>query len=127
MRAYSSKVRGKVRGLAVVVGALGLGLGDDAYAGSLYFSDRGVRPMGRGGAFVAGADDLGAVWYNPAGIADAGSSFLADFTWVHFGVEYTRELVVLDADNNYQRFNSPTVRGTSPILPLPTIAASYNF
>ncbi len=98
-----------------------------ASAAGLYFSDRGVRPMGRGGAFVAGADDLGAIWYNPAGLADAGTSFLVDFSWLHFSDTYTRQLQVIDAQGAYQRFTSPTVTGDSPILPLPTIAASYAF
>ena len=43
----------------------------DAFAAGLYYSERGVSPLGRGGAFVAGADDLGAIAYNPAGLADA--------------------------------------------------------
>jgi long-chain fatty acid transport protein len=98
-----------------------------ADAAGLYFSDRGVRPMGRAGAFVAGADDLSSIWYNPAGLADAGTSFLADFSWLRFNADYTRELLVLDAQNNYQRFQSPTVSGSSPVLPIPTIAASYAF
>jgi long-chain fatty acid transport protein len=98
-----------------------------AHAGGLYFSDRGVRPMGRGGAFVAGADDVGAVWYNPAGLTDAGSSFLADFTWLRFSVDYTRQLEVLDPDNTLRKFNSPTVSGHSPVLPLPTLGGSYAF
>jgi long-chain fatty acid transport protein len=98
-----------------------------ADAGGLYFSDRGVRPMGRGGAFVAGADDLGAVWYNPAGIADAGTSVLADFAYLRFDVEYTRELLIRDADNTMRTVKSPTVSGSSPVLPLPTIAAAYAF
>jgi len=98
-----------------------------AGAAGLYFSDRGVRPMGRAGAFVAGADDLGAVWYNPAGLADAGTSVLMDFSWLRFNVDYTRQLQVLDAQNDVQRFNSPTVSGGTPFLPLPTIAGSYAF
>src|SRR5271169_3823767 len=80
-----------------------------ADAAGLYFSDRGVRPMGRAGAFVAGADDAGAVWYNPAGLADAGSSLLMDFAWLRFSVAYTRQLQVVDAQGAYQRFDSPTV------------------
>jgi long-chain fatty acid transport protein len=98
-----------------------------ADAAGLYFSDRGVRPMGRGGAFVAGADDLGAIWYNPAGLADAGTSVLADFSWLHFTVDYTRVLQVQDSGGAYQRITSPTVSGDTPILPLPTIAASWAF
>ena len=98
-----------------------------AHAAGLYFSDRGVRPMGRAGAFVAGADDLGAIWYNPAGLADAGTSVLMDFAYLRFSVDYTRQLQVIDAQGNYQRFDSPTVHGGTPFLPLPTIAASYAF
>src|SRR5580765_2469829 len=69
---------------AVACGVSSLFFAATADAAGLYFSDRGVRPMGRAGAFVAGADDLGAIWYNPAGIADCGTSFLADFSWLHF-------------------------------------------
>ncbi|HEX4513004.1 MAG TPA: hypothetical protein VH054_05690, partial [Polyangiaceae bacterium] len=64
------RVRGFVLAIALVSPA--------AHAGGLYFSDRGVRPLARGGAFVAGADDLGAMWYNPAGLVDAQGTFLAD-------------------------------------------------
>ena len=99
----------------------------DAHAGGLYFSDRGVRPMGRAGAFVAGADDLGAIWYNPAGLADAGTTLLVDFAWLHFSSEYTRQLRIVDADNTVRTFESPTVTGTSPFIPFPTLAGSYNF
>jgi long-chain fatty acid transport protein len=98
-----------------------------ARAAGLYFSDRGVRPMGRAGAFVAGADDLNSIWYNPAGLADAGTSFLFDASYLRFSVDYTRELQVVDAGGAYQRFASPTVTGGTPFLPIPTIAASYAF
>jgi long-chain fatty acid transport protein len=101
--------------------------GGTARAAGLYFSDRGVRPMGRAGAWVAGADDLGAIWYNPAGLADAGTSYLFDMSWLRFNVQYTRELQVVDASGAYQRFTSPQVTGDTPILPLPTIAGSYAF
>jgi long-chain fatty acid transport protein len=99
----------------------------NASAGGLYFSDRGVRPMGRAGAFVAGADDLGAIWYNPAGLADAGTSLLADFSWLRFSADYTRTLRVVDANNAVRYVNDPTVSGSSPVIPLPTLAASYNW
>jgi len=98
-----------------------------AEAGGLYFSDRGVRPMGRAGAFVAGADDLGAIWYNPAGLADAGTGVLADFSWLRFGIDYTRTLLIRDADGTMREPQSPTVSGNSPVIPLPTLAWSYNF
>ena len=110
-------------GLALTLAALIFS--SSARAAGLYFSDRGVRPMGRGGAFVAGADDIGATWYNPAGLADAGTSVLIDFTWLRFSVDYTRELLVLDPDNTLRKFSSAQVNGKTPVLPLPTMGASF--
>src|SRR6185503_5324065 len=101
--------------------------GADAQAAGFYFSDRGVRPMGRAGAYVAGADDLGALWYNPAGLADAGTSIMADFSWLRFSSEYTRELRIVDADDTVRYVKSPKVEGNSPVIPFPTIAMSYAF
>jgi long-chain fatty acid transport protein len=95
-----------------------------ARAAGLYFSDRGVRPMGRAGAFVAGADDLGAIWYNPAGIADAGTSVLIDFAYLNFNVTYARQLQIANAENTNVTVQSPTVTGSAPFLPIPTIAWS---
>jgi long-chain fatty acid transport protein len=83
--------------------------------------------MGRGGAFVAGADDLGATWYNPAGLADAGTSVLVDFAYLDFSVDYTRQLLIQNPDGTLQKTTSPTVQGSTPFLPLPTIAGSYAF
>jgi long-chain fatty acid transport protein len=97
----------------------------DAVASGLYFSDRGVRPLGRGGAFVAGADDLGAIWYNPAGLTEAGTSLLVDFSWVHFTSDYTRQTQV--TGQTVTTVTSPPVSGSSPFLPIPTLAASYAF
>lgn len=39
-----------------------------AGAAAYYFLDSGVRAQGRGGAFIAGADDLSAQYYNPAAL-----------------------------------------------------------
>ena len=108
-------------GLAVLLAAT------DAGAAGFYFSDRGVRPMGRAGAYVAGSDDLGGLWYNPAGLAEAGTSVLADFSWLRFSSEYTRELRIVDADDTVRYVRNPKVTGTSPVIPFPTVAGSYNF
>ncbi len=102
-------------------------LGTEAHAGGLFAADRGVRPLGRGGAFVAGADDLGAIWYNPAGLADAGTSVLVDFAWMNFSAEYTRRTQVTDAGGTVRQYDYPQVKGSTPFLPIPTIAGSYNF
>lgn len=123
-----------MRGLTVLVALAGatsaasfVGSERTAQAAGLYTSDRGVRPLGRGGAFVAGADDLGAIWYNPAGLADAGSGLLADFSWMNFSAEYTRQTQVVDANGTLRNYSYPGVKGTTPFLPIPTIAGSYNF
>jgi long-chain fatty acid transport protein len=100
---------------------------ENAEAGGLYTADRGVRPLGRGGAFIAGADDLGAIAYNPAGLADAGTSILVDFSWLNFNADYTRRTNVTTSGGTVQELEFPTVKGSTPFLPIPTIAGSYNF
>jgi long-chain fatty acid transport protein len=98
-----------------------------ASAGGLYFSDRGVRPLSRAGAFVAGADDLGAIWYNPAGLADAGTSFMLDASWLNYGADFTRKSRVVDSGGTVRTYDFPTVTGKTPFLPIPTIGFTYNF
>jgi long-chain fatty acid transport protein len=41
----------------------------EARAAGMFVTPHGARPLARGGAFVAGADDLNAIYYNPAGVA----------------------------------------------------------
>lgn len=104
-----------------------------ASAGGLYFTDRGVRPLGRGGAFIAGADDAGAVAYNPAGLAFAGNQFLLDASWLQYSATYQRKALLRQVDPNT---GEPTgqvweqtfaaVEGTTPVLPIPTIAYTNN-
>jgi long-chain fatty acid transport protein len=102
-----------------------------ASAAGLYFPDRGVRPLGRGGAFVAGADDLGSIAYNIAGTYDAGGAVLVDGSWVNFNSEYTRQALVDQVDPNTGKTVNqflqtyPTVNGSTPFLPIPTLAASF--
>ena len=95
-----------------------------ARASGLYVTDRGVRPLGRGGAFVAGADDLGAIWYNPAGIADAGTSILVDASYLDYSTDYTRQSQVVDANNTVRAYQSTPTHGSTPFLPIPTLAGS---
>ena len=115
------------RFLCTITAAAIAAVASRADAAGLYTSDRGVRPLGRGGAYVAGADDLHAIWYNPAGLADAGSSVLVDFAWVNFSSEFTRRAQVTDAGATNRVVTFPQVNGSSDFLPIPTIAGSYNF
>jgi long-chain fatty acid transport protein len=107
-------------GLAAVL----LGMTRPAAAAGLYFSDGGVRPLSRGGAFVAGADDLGAMQYNPAGLADAGTSLMLDASWLNFTSDFTRQTQVTDASGATHVVGSPTVHGSAPVEPIPTIGVS---
>ena len=99
----------------------------DARAAGLYFSDRGVRPLGRGGAFVAGADDLGAIWYNPAGLVDAPSGILFDASWLHYTSEFSRQTLTTSSTGTQFVQSFPQVSGSTPILPIPTLAGSLRF
>lgn len=108
-----------------------LGVETEAHAGGLYVAQRGVRPLGRGGAFVAGADDLGAIGYNPAGIFDADGQFLFDGSALIFGSSYTRQALLRQVDpntgetiNTYEQ-TFPTVEGSAPPIPIPTLAVSF--
>lgn len=90
-----------------------------AHAGGFYLLDRGTRAMGRGGAFVAGADDPQSLWYNPAGLGWSGNQLLIDGTMTVFGVDYQR----VDSGGN----TLPAVHGNSAPLPIPTLAGSFRF
>jgi long-chain fatty acid transport protein len=120
-----------VGALALAALASTLLLAPEAGAAGLYFSDRGVRPLSRGGAFIAGADDLGAITYNPAGLMDAGGQLFLDASWLHFTSNYTRQALVRQSDPNTGEPRAefiqtmPEVEGSSPVLPIPTLAASY--
>lgn len=48
--------------------ALALLLPTPAHAAAYYFLDAGTRSLSRGGAFIAGNDDLSAQYYNPAAL-----------------------------------------------------------
>lgn len=108
--------------LAALALALTLSLGlapSRARAGGFYLLDRGTRAMGRGGAFVAGADDPQSLWYNPAGLGWSGNQLMLDATMTVFGVDYTR----VDSGGT----TLPTVHGSSAPLPIPTVAGSFRF
>ncbi|MCL2823447.1 MAG: outer membrane protein transport protein, partial [Polyangiaceae bacterium] len=106
----------------------------EAHAGGVYFTDRGVRPLGRGGAFVAGADDLGAIYYNPAGIVHANRQVFLDTSLVFMNAEFTRMDRVNQVDPNSGELTGvswyqthPTSRGKGPLIPIPAAAVSYDF
>ncbi|HZU84783.1 MAG TPA: outer membrane protein transport protein, partial [Polyangiaceae bacterium] len=89
-----------------------------AFAGGMFFPARGARPLGRAGSFVAGADDLEAAYYNPAGLAGTGhGSALLDVGLVFQSVHYDR----VDSGGNAQ----PGVDSDNGILPIPFLGVSW--
>lgn len=83
--------------LAILLGAVGE---RNTQAAGMFVTPHGARPLGRGGAFVAGADDLNAIYYNPAGVAaiplgpqgeGSGWSGFLDAGFVLQHVAYTRD------------------------------------
>jgi long-chain fatty acid transport protein len=90
-----------------------------ASAGNFYLTDRGVRPMAMGGAYVAGAEGPEALWYNPAGLSGSGRSVRA-------------EGMVTMLDASFQRIDDQGVVRkkvdlNQPILPIPLIGYTDNF
>ena len=85
-----------------------------AVAGGMYLPTRGVRPTGRAGAFVAGADDASALWFNPAGLAHLRrGGFVGDAGFVHQSADYHRT----DSGGN----DAGTVSNQAPGLPVPSL------
>ncbi len=94
-----------------------------ANAGGMMLHTRGVRATARSGAFVAGADDLGAMWFNPAGVAALADGaqkveLLVDAAYVAQSGDYTR----IDSGGNPQ----PAVSNEAPGLPVPSIAGGFD-
>jgi long-chain fatty acid transport protein len=90
-----------------------------ARAGGLTLLDRGARPLSRGGAFVAGADDVNALWYNPAGLRDAENQVLTDATLTLFFGAYRRYYD--DGSMSAKAEAAPTP------LPIPTLGVKHDF
>jgi long-chain fatty acid transport protein len=90
-----------------------------ALAGGFYLLPRGVRAAAQGGAVVAGSDDPGALWYNPAGLAYSGRQALADFLLPIQTIHYTR----INGGGEVE----PTVSSTSTPLPIPGFGYSDHF
>lgn len=96
-----------------------------AQASGFYFGDNGTKPMLQGGAFVAQADDLTAIDYNPAGLAKQdGLSLLVDLDLLIQNISFHRQDPGFDANNPGQLTN---VIGATGVQPLPFFAAGYGF
>jgi long-chain fatty acid transport protein len=107
----------------LIAGLLMLLVPGEAVAGGLFLPLRGVRSLGRAGAFVAGADDALALTINPAGLSEIESrQFLADLSLVFL-------------NDTFQRAPAPPGSGAPPAFapvhsdigpaPPPTLALAW--
>jgi long-chain fatty acid transport protein len=97
-------------------------LGSSVHAGGMFLPVRGVHALERGGALIAGADDAGALFDNPAGLAHLGGSghqweLLVDGAFVAQSVDYAR----IDSGGN----QLPSVSNQYPGIVSPTVALAY--
>jgi len=108
--------------LLLFAAALLLSHTQTAAASGMYLPTRGVRATARAGAFVAGADDLGALWFNPAGLAASlggkAHEFLLDVSYVNQHVDYTR------VDSGFNERDAVHSENTG--LPIPTLGVSVD-
>ncbi len=112
--------------------ALLLSLTPHAHAAGYYTSDVGVRAFSRGGAYVAGANDLLAMWYNPAALTRVKDGLLTvDVAgvsqWSRFDrADYPGEGPA-DADGNPTDLINPAVENQSGAYLIPHIGAAWDF
>lgn len=102
--------------LSLAVGYVCLASAEPAHAGGLYFFDRGARALGRGGAFIAGADDPGSLWYNPAGLWFSKNQMVADAVLPTLLADFERQ----NPDGSY----APKMTAKPTPIPIPTLAFS---
>src|SRR5947209_8307602 len=92
----------------------GLLISSTAIAGGVDLPIRGVRAMSMGGAFVAGAEGVNALWYNPSRI-DA-SSLDVEAAMVSLSASYTPS----SGDQA-----GTTVNNQASVIPNPTIGVIF--
>ncbi|MCC6336808.1 MAG: outer membrane protein transport protein [Myxococcales bacterium] len=114
------------RPVALVTAGLVLVAGS-ARASGFYFGDNGAKAMMQGGAFTAQADDLTAIMYNPAGLAQLdGWSFAADVQLLNHQVNFLRQDPGFDPANPNTLVNTVD-NGKSGLFFLPFLGGSYGF
>lgn len=104
----------------VAIGSSVVAWASEARAGGMLLPVRGVRTVERAGALIAGADDVDALWLDPAGLAhltgDGKIQLLVDAAFVSQAVDYAR----IDSGGNHLASVSNQAAG----MAIPTIAAA---
>lgn len=101
-----------------------------AHAAGYYFADVGVRAFSRGGAFVAGADDLTAMYYNPAALIRLDRpQVMLDVAGVQQFVSFQRTPYTgngpLDEDGNPTDIRYDSVENKAPPYAIPHFGISF--
>ena len=99
------------------------------HASGYFYPDVGVSALGRGGANVAGADDLSALWYNPAALRRIkGNRFDLDISAVDHSVRFSRaDDMVTDDEGNTDVLSYDPVENEAAPFVLPNFAVSSDF
>ena len=104
----------------IMAGAvLGVFLPGQAMAAGMFLAPRGVRPLARAGAFIAGVDDIHALNYNPAGLGVAANAAQLDLALPMYDTTYTRSVY---GDDYYET----PVTGHGLGLPSPTLGVVHS-
>ncbi|MEE2752165.1 MAG: outer membrane protein transport protein [Myxococcota bacterium] len=111
---------------------LGFLAADTAQAAGYYMSSVGTRAYSRGGAFIAGADNLLAMYHNPAALIRLDRpQFMLDVAGVQQWVQFDRKAVPgngpLDDFGYPTDITYDTVTNNAPPYAIPHIAVSHNF
>ena len=107
----------------------------DAHAAGYYTSDVGVRAFSRGGAYVAGANDLLALWYNPAALTRLGDGMVTiDIAAVSQSAFFDRKDYPGEGaetgqvgSGDFADLNNPAIENSAPAYPIPHMGAAWNF
>lgn len=93
---------------------------ESAFGAAFYMPGRGVRPLGRAGAFVAsGHQNLNSMWYNPANASGFGDFTLTiDAALIHLNFEHQRAPRTMD-DGTLRTY--PLVKSDAPPQPIPQV------
>lgn len=103
-----------------------------AGAGGYYIGDIGTRGNARGGAYVARADSLVGIHYNPAGLSlIKGLHLQTDMTFVGFDYEFDRDCPCLgdaEVDKRLKEgFDGRTSANQGPVQYIPFLSLGYGF
>jgi long-chain fatty acid transport protein len=104
--------------LALVFSAVTSLLPQRAQASGFFLTERGVRSLGRGGAFVAGAEGAESLWINPAGLKGSGESFRMEGNLAFLRGSFARDV----GDTRYAPVDLTVAK-----LPIPLFGITNDF